>query len=169
MPECPPPHECEDKCVGGYYNCAKIARTMTAPAGRPEDVQEEYLRRCRLGISECLDECAPELPPEYQPGEKRPDCRELCARRHKECLSNGGEPMKCDEDLKYCAGLCAAPPAPEYAPVGARMPSPGEMRGLNPQPEPPSRPLSPEEMRGLNPQPEPPSWFARLMGLFRGG
>ena len=43
--------------------------------------------------------------------------------------------------------------------------SPAQMRGLNPQPEPPGRPagvmvapayVTPGQMRGLNPQPEPP-------------
>lgn len=39
---------------------------------------------------------------------------------------------------------------------GAATPKPGEMRGLNPQPEPPSKPMHPGTTKGFNPQPDPP-------------
>ncbi len=189
-PECPscpkcPSRDCEDNCVNGYYSCAKMARSMTAPAGRPEDVQEEYLRRCSLGISDCLNGCAPELPPEYScpercrmveneclaagvdaescgmkakdcmtrcypqaPEPRRLDCKDICVKRSDECLAAGIDPEQCRKDLGSCMMLCA-PGSPSIG-QASRIPRP-------------------EDLAGLNPQPEPPSWFAKLIGLFRGG
>ncbi|HLF54699.1 MAG TPA: hypothetical protein VI612_03185 [Candidatus Nanoarchaeia archaeon] len=196
MPECPPQHECEDKCVGGYYNCAKIARTMTAPAGRPEDVQEEYLRRCRLGISECLDECAPELPPEYT-------CPERCRMVEKECLGAGVDAESCGMKVKDCVTQCYPRPLPPQQcedrcvqiekkcemvdDKGACMMEVRRCRNLCAQGSQVStgqiaekdfegagrvdtggRLPSPKDMAGLNPQPEPPSWWKRVFGFFGG-
>jgi hypothetical protein len=44
----------------------------------------------------------------------------------------------------------------------AQMPRTGEMKGLNPQPEPPSKPVSPGAAKGFNPQPDPPG---KALGL----
>ncbi len=108
-PECPAcpdcPLDCDDKCVDSYYNCAKMARTMTAQAGKPEDVQEEYMRRCRLGIAECLDLCAPELPPEYS-------CPERCRMVEKECLAAGVDSESCGMKVKDCVTQCYPQPMP---------------------------------------------------------
>jgi hypothetical protein len=159
-PECPacpgcPEYPCEMRCAKGYYTCSEIARTMKAKAGKPEDVQEEYLRRCRLDTAECLEQCRPAEPERYlkkmpQTEPQKPECREICARRHKECMDSGVEPIKCDEDLKNCARMCE--PIPGRA-AEAKIPSEEEMRGLNPQPEPP----------------KPVGFWARIKALFAGG
>lgn len=43
-----------------------------------------------------------------------------------------------------------------------QMTKPGEKKGLNPQPEPPSKPMHPGAAKGFNPQPDPPG---KALGL----
>jgi hypothetical protein len=57
------------------------------------------------------------------------------------------------------AGVIMHRPAQQLSSTGSRT----DLVGLNPQPEPPSRPTSRVNLVGLNPQPEPPSRPVNLL------
>ncbi len=162
-PGCPP--KCEDKCVDGYYRCAKIAKTMKAQAGEPEAVQTDYLMRCQKGTVECLDNCRPEEIPEVPQR-----CEDRCMKLGAECQEAGIDAESCKMKVDECMRQCP-PKGPQFEPGSAIAPPKLESEEREADVSVDEKPPSPKDLAGLNPQPEPPKpvgFWGRLWGSIFG-
>ncbi len=137
-----PPSGCQEKCIRDKFQCLK------------ETNNEEM---CVRKTKKCIDECAPAAPPET--------CLDRCATIKDDCTANNLDESSCEKKIRDCFRQCQ--PQPEQVQRGqvgmARTPEVSDGG-----PAPPARKLSPEEMKGLNPQPEPPSIFRRFLGWLGG-
>ncbi len=127
--ECHPPESCEDKCATIKDDCAA--------KGLDENT-------CRKEIRDCLRGCQP------QPPEK---CEDRCAAIKFDCISNLDE-KSCQMKIRECLRECQPQPEQGQGQVGM-VRTPGKLP-------------SPKDLAGLNPQPEPPSWWHRFIGWFNG-
>jgi hypothetical protein len=85
-------------------------------------------------------------------------------------IITGGTPgVVAPLDSRSMKGLNPQPEPPSFS-SGKKPMNPGEAKGFNPQPDPPGkqgssgRPMNPGELKGFNPQPDPPGKAKGLIG-----
>jgi len=103
----------------------------------------------------CQTACPP-LPPDWVPPPL--SCKEECRELNLQCRDEGRDRGACS--LGY--GVCLLDCPESIEPGGQIVEQAPEVPEDSSAPS--SKAPSPKEMRGLNPQPEPPSWWHRFLG-----
>lgn len=144
--------ECLDKCAG-------LAPPQACP-DRCRLIEKECLssgvdpESCRMKVKDCVTQCYPQpLPPQQ--------CEDRCVQIEKKCEMVDDEGA-CIMEVRRCRNLCAQGSQVSTGQIAERdFEGTGgvDIGGRLP---------SPKDIAGLNPQPEPPSWWKRVFGFFGG-